>query len=48
MGERWDPNKAIDRGEWLICGGGRLERFYRIHLDFYFEERKFASSQGFT
>ena len=23
----WDPNKAIDIGEWSICGGGRLKRF---------------------
>ena len=23
-----DANKVIDIGEWLICGGGRLERFY--------------------
>ena len=22
------PNKVIDIGEWLICGGGRLEKFY--------------------
>ena len=21
----WDPNKAIDIVEWLICGGGQLE-----------------------
>ena len=24
----WDSNKVIDIGEWSICGGGRLERFY--------------------
>ena len=24
----WDPKKAIDIGEWSICGGGWLERFY--------------------
>ena len=24
----WDPNEVIDIGEWLICGGGRLERYY--------------------
>ena len=24
----WDPNKAIDIGEWSICGGCRLMRFY--------------------
>ena len=24
----WDANKAIDIGEWLICGGGGLERVY--------------------
>ena len=23
----WDPNKAIDIGEWSICGGGQLESF---------------------
>ena len=22
----WDPSKAIDIGEWSICGGGRLDR----------------------
>ena len=26
----WDRNKAIDIGEWSICGVGRLERFYCI------------------
>ena len=26
----WDPNKAIDVGEWSFHGGGRLERFYCI------------------
>ena len=25
----WDPNKAIDIGEWSISGGCLLERFYR-------------------
>ena len=24
----WGPNKAIDIGEWYICGGGQSERFY--------------------
>ena len=24
----WDPNKANDKGEWSVCGGGQLERFY--------------------
>ena len=24
----WDSNKGIDIGEWSICGGDRLERFY--------------------
>ena len=24
----WKPNKAIDIGEYSICGGGQLERFY--------------------
>ena len=28
----WDPNKAIDVGEWSICGGGQLERFYCIYI----------------
>ena len=28
----WDPNKAIDIGEWLICGGSWLKRFYCINL----------------
>ena len=28
----WDPNKAIDIGEWSICGGGRLERFPELVL----------------
>ena len=23
-----DRNKAIDIGEWSICGGGQIERFY--------------------
>ena len=27
-----DPNNAIDIGEGLISGGGRLERFYCIHV----------------
>ena len=22
----WDPNKAVDMGEWSIGGGGQLER----------------------
>ena len=26
----WDPYKVIDMGEWSICRGGRLERFYGI------------------
>ena len=29
----WDPNKAIDIGEWSACGGGWLERFYCIATD---------------
>ena len=31
----WDRNKVIDIGEWLIWGGGRLERFdcMCIHTD---------------
>ena len=28
----WDPNKAINVGEWPICGGGRVERFYYIEV----------------
>ena len=28
----WDTNKVIDKGEWSICGGGRLERFHCIKL----------------
>ena len=28
----WDRNKAIDIGEWSICGGGQLERFDCIWL----------------
>ena len=24
----WDPNKVINIGEWVMCGGGWLERFY--------------------
>ena len=23
----WDPNKALTMGEWIICEGGRLERY---------------------
>ena len=26
----WQSNKAIDIGEWSICGGGRFERFHCI------------------
>ena len=28
----WDQNKAIDVGEWSICGGGWLERFYNMYI----------------
>ena len=28
MGNRYGTNKVADIGEWSICGGGRLERFY--------------------
>ena len=28
----WGRNKAIDMGEWSICGGGRLERFYSTYI----------------
>ena len=31
----WDPNKAIDIGESLIFGVGRLERFYCIYIYIY-------------
>ena len=35
----WDPNKAIDIGEWLICVGGRLKMLYcmyiYMHTDIY-------------
>ena len=32
MGDFWDRNKAINIGEWSICIGGRLERFYCIYF----------------
>ena len=28
----WDPNKVVDIGEWSICGGGWLERFYFLYM----------------
>ena len=28
----WTPHKAIDIGEWAICGGGCLERFHCIYI----------------
>ena len=31
----WDPNKAIDIGEWSICGGDRLKRRYSIYMYIY-------------
>ena len=31
----WDPCKGIDIGEWSMCGGGRLEKFYCICLYIY-------------
>ena len=32
----WDPNKAIDIEEWLLCGSGRLERFLLwVHIYIY-------------
>ena len=31
----WDPDKAIDIGEWSICGGGRLERIYCKYIYIY-------------
>ena len=31
----WDPNKAIDIGEWSICGGGRLQRFCCKYMPVY-------------
>ena len=32
MSDHLGPNNAINIGEWLIGGGGRLERFY-VQLD---------------
>ena len=29
-GTVWDPTKAMDVEEWLICDGGRLDRIYYI------------------
>ena len=26
----WDPNKIIDKGKWLICRDGWLERVYCV------------------
>ena len=26
----WDTNKRINIGEWSICGGGQLERFFSV------------------
>ena len=31
-----DRIKAIDIGEWLICGGAQLDRFYCIYIFFFF------------
>ena len=28
-----DPNKALEIGEWSICGGDRLERIYLSRFD---------------
>ena len=28
----WDPNETIDIGEWSICGGGQLDRFYCVYI----------------
>ena len=48
-----DLNEVINIGEWLICGGGRLERFYctvftpTLDLgDFYFNESQTQQSLG--
>ena len=30
----WDPNEAIDIGEWSICAGGQTERFHCINTAF--------------
>ena len=30
----WYPTKAVGIGEWSICGGGELERFYCIYYTF--------------
>ena len=31
----WDPNKAIDIGEWSICGGGQLRSVKEVLLYIY-------------
>ena len=31
----WEPNKATDRGEWSICGGALLERFYCLYEELF-------------
>ena len=35
----WDVNKTIDIGEWLIYGGGWIERYYCIYIYIYIYER---------
>ena len=32
----WDPNKAIDREDYSVCGGGRLERIYSLCVLYIF------------
>ena len=29
----WDPNKAINIEKWLVCGDGRLVRFYYTYVN---------------
>ena len=49
----WEPNKAIDIGEWSICGGAQLERFIYIYMYFISQNyavikiRNAASREGF-
>ena len=34
IGGFFNPNEAVDVGEWSIWGGDRLERFYCTLMDF--------------
>ena len=38
----WDPNKAIDIGQWTIGGGGWLERFWCISI--YMHTKAYCTS----